>query len=220
MGLIRKARSIQRRLAGAVHRHGLIHVATVVGLTMMRQGLFSAFRMAGSGRPFPQKPSKRLRMQAPPPPMPPDLDAGYTLSATEWRAWSPILAAAPASADPQDDRPPPAAVEVVILDEAGAEPGALDDRGTERASRLDRWARAAAAGAVPDQAADRAGRGRPGLHPPAVDPGRAAGLRLRDPPLLPPPLTPGPLALTRPRVHAVRRRPRTCFTVLRRRSRG
>lgn len=126
MGLIKKARAVYRRLTGAVHRHGLIHVVTVVGLTMTRQGVFNAFRMAGSGRPFPQKPSKRLlRMQAPPPPEPPDLDGAYTLSAADWRAWSPILASAPASTDPQDDRLAPAEVEVVILDQAGAASEAL-----------------------------------------------------------------------------------------------
>jgi GT2 family glycosyltransferase len=126
MGLTQKARAFQRRLTGAVHRHGLVHVATVVGLTVMRQGVFNAFRIAGSDRSFPQKPSKRLqRMQAPPPPAPPDLDGAYTLSAAEWRAWSPVLASAPASADPQDDRLPLAEVEVVILNPAGAQSNAL-----------------------------------------------------------------------------------------------
>jgi GT2 family glycosyltransferase len=125
MRLIQKARSVQRRLAAAIHRHGLIHVATVVVLTMMRQGAFSAFRIAGSDRPFPQKPSRRLlRMQALPP-APPDLDSAHTLSTAGWRAWSPVLTAAGAPTHPEDDRVPPAQVDVVILDEAGAEPTAL-----------------------------------------------------------------------------------------------
>jgi len=119
MSLVQKARSVRRRLAGAVHRHGLIHVATVVGLTMVRQGVFNAFRMAGSGRPFPQKPSKRL-LRAPPAPMPvlpPDLDAGYTLSDADWSAWAPLLAAGPAA---KDERPTRAQLDVVIQGGADA----------------------------------------------------------------------------------------------------
>ncbi|MGZ3315022.1 MAG: glycosyltransferase [Caulobacteraceae bacterium] len=112
MSLIQKARSVRRRLAGAIHRHGVVHVATVVGLTILRQGMFNAFRMAGSGRPFSQKPSKRsLRAPAPPPALEPDLDAAYTLSGAEWRTWAPLLAAA---ADPEDDRFAPADLDVVI----------------------------------------------------------------------------------------------------------
>jgi len=125
MRLIKKARSVHKRLAAAIHRHGVIHVGTVVVLTMMRQGVFSAFRIAGSDRPFPQKLSKRqLRLQMLPP-APPDLEPDHTLSTAGWRTWSPILTAAPAPAHPEDDRVPPAEVEVVVLDEAGAEPAAL-----------------------------------------------------------------------------------------------
>ena len=114
MGLIQKARSVRRRLAGAIHRHGVVHVVTVVGLTILRQGMFNAFRMAGSGRPFAQKPSKRsLHAPAPPPVLAPDLEAGYTLSDAEWRSWAPLLAGA---ADPEDDRLDPADLDVVILD--------------------------------------------------------------------------------------------------------
>lgn len=126
MNLVQKARSVRRRLAGAVHRHGVLHVVAVVGLTMVRQGVFNAFRMAGSGRPFPQKPSKRAqRIQGPPPAAPPDLDSAYTLSDADWQAWAPILAATTPSADPKDDRLQPAEVQAVILDEAGADPQAL-----------------------------------------------------------------------------------------------
>jgi GT2 family glycosyltransferase len=128
MGLIKKARSFARRLAGAIHRHGPVHVATVIVLTMTRQGMFSVIRIAGSERSFPQRPSKRYqRMQQlqAPPPEPPDLDKAYTLTAAEWRTWSPILTATGPSEDPQDDRLGAADVDVVILDEAGAEPDAL-----------------------------------------------------------------------------------------------
>jgi GT2 family glycosyltransferase len=123
MNLVQKARSIRRRLAGAVHRHGVVHVVTVVGLTVVRQGVFNAFRMAGSGRPFPQKPSKRSqRIQAPPPAAPADLDAAYTLSEADWRAWQPIFAAAKPA---RDERCAPAAIDVVILDRSAAEAAAL-----------------------------------------------------------------------------------------------
>jgi GT2 family glycosyltransferase len=132
MGLTKKARAFIRRLAGAIHRHGPIHVATVVVLTMTRQGMFSAFRIAGSDRSFPQRPSKRLertlrmqRMHAPPQPAPSDLDKAYTLTAADWRAWSPILTAAAPSGDPTDDRIAPADLEVVILDQVDAEPDVL-----------------------------------------------------------------------------------------------
>jgi GT2 family glycosyltransferase len=113
MNLIQKARGVRRRLAGAVHRHGVVHVVTVVGLTMVRQGVFNAFRMAGSGRPFPQKPSKRsLRAPpAPPPVLAPDLAPDYTLSEAEWSAWAPLLAA---PAVTEDDRSAPARIDVVI----------------------------------------------------------------------------------------------------------
>jgi GT2 family glycosyltransferase len=126
MGVIRKARSILRRLVGAIRRHGLIHVAQVVLLTMMRQGVFNALRIAGSARPFQQRLSKRAqRTQAPPPPSPADLDLAYTLSAADWAAWSPILEAAPASVDARDDRLRAADVQVVILGQAEARPEAL-----------------------------------------------------------------------------------------------
>jgi GT2 family glycosyltransferase len=128
MVLIKKARSFARRLAGAIHRHGPVHVATVIVLTMTRQGMFSVIRIAGSERSFPQRPSKRYqRMQQlqAPPPEPPDLDKAYTLTAAEWRTWSPILTATAPSDDPQDDRLGAADVEVVILDQADAEPDAL-----------------------------------------------------------------------------------------------
>lgn len=113
MSLVQKARSIRRRLAGAIHRHGLIHVATVVGLTMVRQGAFNAVRMAGSGRPFPQQPSARsLRGPAAPPPiLQPDLDPDYSLTDAAWTTWAPLLAA---PTDAKDERPVRAALDVVI----------------------------------------------------------------------------------------------------------
>jgi GT2 family glycosyltransferase len=122
MNPIQKARSIARRLVGAIRRHGLAHVARVVALTMVRQGVFNALRLAASARPFPQRPGQRAqRIQAPPPPIPGrDLDGAYTLSSADWAAWSPILAAAPASADPKDERLRPAEVEAVILGQASA----------------------------------------------------------------------------------------------------
>jgi GT2 family glycosyltransferase len=127
MGLMQKARSILRRLLGAIRRHGPLHVAHVVFLTMMRQGMFNALRMAGSARPFPQRPSAAI--QRTPAPRAPagsgDLDGAYTLSAADWAAWSPILEATPASADSKDDRLRPAEVRAVILGHAGSQSSAL-----------------------------------------------------------------------------------------------
>jgi GT2 family glycosyltransferase len=127
MGVMQKVRSILRRLLGAIRRHGVLHVAHVVLLTMWRQGVFNALRLAGSTRPFPQRPRATVQRTPPPPPTPAgpgDLDGGYTLSAIDWAAWSPILEAAPASADSKDDRLSPAEVQVVILGQSDAPPGA------------------------------------------------------------------------------------------------
>jgi GT2 family glycosyltransferase len=121
MNRLLKVHAIRRRLMGAIRRHGLVHVASVIGLTIVRQGMFNAFRMAGSGRPFSQKPSKRSLRAPPPPPAAPDLAADYTLSQADWRAWAPLLSAA---ADPEAKRLPPAALDVVIGDD-DAEPDAL-----------------------------------------------------------------------------------------------
>lgn len=123
MSVLQKAGRIQRRLAGAVRRNGLGYVLTTIGLTMARQGVFTAFRLAGSGRPFPQTPRKRPP-RSPSLAGPPDLDDAYTLSQADWRAWAPIFAAPPAVSDPKDSRVAPAALAAVIQGDGASEAAA------------------------------------------------------------------------------------------------
>jgi GT2 family glycosyltransferase len=83
-------RMLRTRLIAAIRRHGLIPVARVVLVTVVRRGLFATLRLGGAHRPFPWQDRKRdagpARRE-----LPADLDEAYTLDAAGWARWRDIV---------------------------------------------------------------------------------------------------------------------------------